>query len=158
MGVDLFEDPVDPYWKDYDLVATEHPALLASRFDTTDWGVFAAYTSHLHVGGAIVARNTPGFESMGASPTSAILLDMRVHPNSRRRGIGKLLFVAAADWAQSNGCSELLVETQDTNVTACRFYRDLGFDLALADTNGYAPYGDEARLIWRLSFSAGVAT
>jgi len=157
-GREILEDPVEPYWKDYDLIPSEHPAILASRFDTTDWGVFNAFSNDSHVGGAIVACKTPGFEAMGATPASAILVDLRVHPNFRGQGMGSLLFVAAADWAHTNGCHELLVETQDTNVPACKFYSAMGFKLASADPTGYGPDTPEAKLIWRFEFASSPET
>jgi hypothetical protein len=46
-------------------------------------------------------------------------------------------------------CRELKVETQNTNVAACRFYARQGFRLTQANRNAYPALPGDVQLIWR---------
>jgi ribosomal protein S18 acetylase RimI-like enzyme len=58
------------------------------------------------------------------------------------------LFAAAAAWAQSRGCGELKVETQNTNVPACRFYEKHKCELRQVNRNAYPSLPAEIQLLW----------
>jgi GNAT superfamily N-acetyltransferase len=161
---EFVEKPIAARWKDYDAFDGERPSDWRSRFDLTKWGVLAAYgsmagtamettaeTPVLRLGGAIVARDTPQFDMLRGRSDLAVLADLRVHPNARGNGVGRALFLASLDWARAHGCVELHVETQDTNVAACRFYSAMGCALESIDPDGYGADFDEAKLIWRIS-------
>ena len=47
----------------------------------------------------------------------------------RRYGIGTLLLNCAADWARNHGCHALLLETQNINYPAIRFYLRNGLEV-----------------------------
>jgi GNAT superfamily N-acetyltransferase len=53
------------------------------------------------------------------------VLGMIVHPDHRRRGIGRQLLATLADWAKSRGELQVWVATGDA---AVRFYNDCGWD------------------------------
>lgn len=57
---------------------------------------------------------------------------------------------AAVQWAKDGGMFGLMLETQDTNLTACRFYQRCGFILGGVDTMLYQnfPNSDEKALFW----------
>ena len=57
----------------------------------------------------------------------AILEDMIVSPDSRRKGLGASLFQHAVDYAISQGCGRITLLTDDDNKTAHAFYRKYGF-------------------------------
>ena len=78
----------------------------------------------------------------------AVLWDIRVAPDARRRGIGAALMAAAERWAEAQGCAELKVETQNINVPACRFYARQGFTLREARRFAYPGLPDEIQLLW----------
>jgi ribosomal protein S18 acetylase RimI-like enzyme len=150
------EIPVEPRTKDYD--AFEPTPTLTERFDVTNWGMLSVQTvaigtdappqAETHgIGGAIVAIRTPDLDMLEGRNDLAILWDIRVHPIFRRKGVGRALFEDAKKWAKKKGCIELRVETQDTNVDACRFYRRMGCRLHSIHENAYAGL-DEARIIW----------
>ena len=83
----------------------------------------------------------------------AVLWDIRVHPDRRRSGIGTQLFKHAVKWAQSRGCTQLKIETQNINVPACEFYVKQGCHLGEINRYGYAGHQDvqhEVMLIWYL--------
>jgi GNAT superfamily N-acetyltransferase len=157
-GMNWIEEPVEPYGKNYDLVLSEHPRSLETRFDTSNWGIFGANLAERQIGGAIVAARSSDFDMLAGRDDLAVLVDLRVQPAFRGQGIGRALFHSAADWAKLQGCQELLVETQDTNVPACRFYSAMGFQLHSIATDGYGPDNPEAKLILRYELQTGPAT
>ena len=59
----------------------------------------------------------------------AALWDIRVSPNARRQGVGSALFERVEAWAGLHGCRQLRIETQNTNVQACRVYERQGCQL-----------------------------
>ncbi len=154
-GIALVEEPVDPpYVKDYDQTSEEGPARWPSRWldrwDTSSWGLLAAYDGSRRVGGALLARRTPNVNMLEGRDDLLVLWDLRVHPDRRGAGVGRKLFEAAVDWGRRHGCVEMKIETQNTNVSACRFYARQGCRLGAIISNAYAEFPDELQLIWRL--------
>jgi ribosomal protein S18 acetylase RimI-like enzyme len=154
------ELPVEPRTKDYD--ALEPISTLKDRFDVENWGMVVATKPgelvpiHLPsgslpdihpVGGAIMAWNTPGLDMLEERIDLIVLWDIRVHPLFRGQGVGHGLFEHAKSWGKKRGCKELRVETQDTNVDACRFYRQMGCRVHSIQEHAYEGL-DEAKLIW----------
>jgi GNAT superfamily N-acetyltransferase len=138
-----------PRRKDYDEFQEERPASLPARFDVQNWQVFAAFWGEERVGGAIVARDCPGFDMLEGRSDLAVLVDIRVTPPARGKGVGRGLLAAAESWVRERGCAEVKVETQDINVAACRFYLACGFALDEINEDAYGPGFDEVQLIWR---------
>ena len=68
----------------------------------------------------------------------------------RGRVAGRALFEAATRGARQRGCRLLLIETQNVNVPACRFYAAQGCTLGAIDRFAYADLPDETQLIWTL--------
>ena len=121
-GVMLVEKKVDPpYVKDYDQAKGEGPTRWLKRWDTRNWVVLSAFEKAIRVGGAVVAWNTPGVDMLEGRDDLAVLWDIRVRPELRRRGIGSRLFAHAVAWATDRGCRTLKVETQNINVELPRF-------------------------------------
>ena len=121
-GFRLSERSVEvAYVKDYDAIA-ESPEQWPHRFDTSRWGLMIARSGGQCVGGAAVAYDTPELDMLEGRSDLAVLWDIRVHPANRRQGAGAALFRAAEIWALARNCRQLKVETQNTNVPACRFY------------------------------------
>jgi GNAT superfamily N-acetyltransferase len=137
-----------PYVKDYDAIAGQGPLEWARRFDISQWVLFAAHLAGRRVGGAAVAFNTPGLTRLEGRTDLAVLWDLRVAPDVRGRGIGSLLFDKAEAWARSRGCHALEVETQNTNVRACRFYARRGCELREINHSKYPDLPYEVQLLW----------
>jgi len=150
-GIELHEEKVtNPYIKDYDAFRGEGPTRWLKRFDMSNWGIFMAYEEGRHAGGTIVA---PGAYIGDLDKEFAQLFDIRVHPEVRHQGIGTRLFQTTADWVRSLGCKYLKIETQNTNVPACRFYARQGCELGNIDRFAYSDYPEmahEIRLVWYL--------
>jgi streptothricin acetyltransferase len=136
-----------PYVKDYDAI-DGGPMRWAERFDLSNWGFFSALRDAQCVGRAAVARDTSALEMLEGLSDVALLWDIRVAPFARRRGVGSALFDAVVTWARSRGCLQLTVETQNTNVAACRFYAREGCALRTVKRGAYPALPDEVQLIW----------
>jgi GNAT superfamily N-acetyltransferase len=151
-GIHFHEQPVTPYIKDYDLLGS--PLTLPDEFDLKSWGIFLALDGEMLVGGAVVAWNTNGVNMLEGRQDMSVLWDIRVIPERRGQGIGKLLFEHAAAWSKSKGCAQMKIETQNINVKACRFYESQG--AVLGDIRRFAyqydqRVKDEIQLNWYLA-------
>jgi ribosomal protein S18 acetylase RimI-like enzyme len=148
-GIVLLErSPSNPYIKDYDAIAGEGPTRWAKRFDVSNWGLIVARSNGRRVGGAVIAWNTPGVNTLEGRSDLAVLWDIRVSPEDRGRGAGEKLFRAAESWARERGCREIKVETQNINVGACRFYERMGCELRKVDFSAYPELPGEVQMLW----------
>jgi ribosomal protein S18 acetylase RimI-like enzyme len=152
-GMELREvDLPKPYVKDYDALEGGRPETWSTQFNLDHWAVFLVPGESGYVAGAVVAFDTPGFIMLEGRRNLAVLWDIRVHPHVRGRGIGTGLFREAVEWARAHGCANLKVETQNTNVPACRFYARQGCELRAVDRFAYAEepeVAQEIMLLWQ---------
>jgi GNAT superfamily N-acetyltransferase len=139
----------EPYWKDYDCYAGNHPTDWARTFDISRWTILAAYAGARRVGGAIVVVDGDQIDLLRDCPTCGLLWDIRVHPDIRAQGIGSALLHLAEDVATRRGANALRVETQNVNVPACWFYARNGFELERATPGVYVDLPRETQLLWR---------
>src|SRR5688572_5364776 len=137
-----------PYEKDYDAIAGEGPLQWGRRFDLSKWALFTARFANRIVGGATLAFDTPGLTMLEGRRDLAILWDIRVAPDVRRQGVGSALFQRVEAWAQLHGCRQLKIETQNTNVRACRFYERQGCRLQSIRRDAYPEFPEETQLLW----------
>lgn len=146
-GFTLYERKLRaPYLKDYD--AIELPQQWPRSFDISNWGFFVARSDGLRVGGATVAFNTADLMMLEERRDIAVLWDIRVAAEARGQGVGKALFRAAENWAVTQGCRRLKIETQNINVPACRFYAKQGCVLGAIHRFAYPDFPNEAQLLW----------
>ncbi|NCU18442.1 GNAT family N-acetyltransferase [Pallidibacillus pasinlerensis] len=54
-------------------------------------------------------------------------LDIGIHPDFQRKGVGKALMNFIESWARTNGIRKITVRVLDTNPTAISFYKKNGF-------------------------------
>ena len=148
-GLLLREEKVEPsYLKDYDIPPGEGPVRWTKRWDISHWGILSAYDRNARVGGAVIAHDTEGVDMLEGSKDIAALWDIRVQPSYRGQGVGMKLFQRAVDWAGDRGCRLLKVETQNINVSACRFYLRQGCELGAINRFAYHELPQEVQLIW----------
>lgn len=136
------------YEKDYDAIAGEGPLQWARWFDLSPWALFTARFANRLVGGATIAFDTPGLTLLEGRRDLAILWDIRVAPDVRRQGVGSALFHKVEAWARLHGCRQLKIETQNTNVHACRFYERQGCQLRAMNRAAYPELPEEVQLLW----------
>ena len=137
-----------PYLKDYDALAGEGPLRWANSFDLSYWRLFMATLGSRCVGAAAIVLGSPEVEMCEARSDLAVLWDIRVSLEERRHGVGSALLRAVEDWAAANGARRLKVETQDTNVPACRFYARHGCILGAIRRHAYPQLPHEIQLLW----------
>ena len=137
-----------PYEKDYDAIAGAAPLQWPQQFDLSKWAFFVARVANRIVGGAAVAFDAAGLTMLEGRRDLAILRDIRVAPDARGRGIGSALFQRVEARAQLHGCRQIEIETQNTNVRACRFYEQQGCRLQAIHRGAYLQFRDEIQLLW----------
>lgn len=153
-GLGLHEEPVaEPYIKDYGERDKGGAPDWAREFDVSHWYFLIAYDGEKAVGGVAVAHRSAELQLLGGRDDLAAVWDIRVDPDYSGQGIGTRLFSGAVEWARAQGYSQLVVETQNTNVPACRFYARQGCHLGSIQRHAYRNDPDcahEAMLLWYL--------
>jgi ribosomal protein S18 acetylase RimI-like enzyme len=155
-GFRLVEEEVaEPFIRDYNSHNEDNPTRWASRFDVSQWGIFLAMDDEGQlVGGATVAIDAPVYPlDRFQRQDLAVLWDIRVHPEYRGQGIGSQLFRYAVEWARGKGYGQLGMETDSSNVAACRFYAGQGCKLGAIHRFGYIGVPEvahNAMLLWYL--------
>ena len=137
-----------PWVKDYDTVEGEGPARWLQQFDTSHWGLLAAYDKATRIGGSVIAFDTADVHMLEGRRDLAVLWDIRVRPDARWSGVGSALFRATEAWCRARGCRALKVETQNINIPACRFYARMGCTLEAVNRRAYHSFPDETQLLW----------
>lgn len=149
-GVQLVERPLGAVFrKDYDRF--EDPLAWSRELEKADAVFVSAYVHARRAGGVIIAVDSPGLLAWSRDRDVAVLWDLRVAPAYRRQGVATILFHAAQASARRRACTEINVETQNTNVAACKFYTCIGFVLRQAKNDAYPHLPDEVQLIWSKS-------
>ena len=153
-GIRLVEEHVkEPYLKDYDVYKDGLPTKWPEHFDVRDWGFFLVMDGEESVGAAAVAWNTNGVNMLEGRRDLSVLWDIRVAPDFRGRGVGRMLLEHAAQWSRERSCKIMKIETQNVNVAACHFYRNMGCTLGDIRRFAYAeqPHvANEVQLNWYL--------
>jgi ribosomal protein S18 acetylase RimI-like enzyme len=137
-----------PVVKDYDSLPGNHPLDWPARFDIRAWGFLIARNAGGHVGGAVMVAQPSELEMLEGREDLALLWDIRVARAVRHCGIGSALLAAGEAWARARGATVLKVETQNTNVPACRFYAGHGFVLGSVRRGAYPELPKEIQFLW----------
>jgi ribosomal protein S18 acetylase RimI-like enzyme len=66
------------------------------------------------------------------------VMEFHVHPDHHRKGIGWLMMEEIVDIAKDRGLRVIVCETQNTNVSAIRFYQAMGFTMDGIDLSYYS--------------------
>ncbi|WP_310828981.1 GNAT family N-acetyltransferase [Paenibacillus pedocola] len=80
---------------------------------------------------------------------------LKVDNEYRGFGIGRQLIGQTKLWAEAGGMQGLMLETQNNNVRACKFYESCGFVIGGVDYflyKGLHPQTNEAAIYWYLIF------
>lgn len=134
--------PVSPYKKQYPHEVGEYD----SYVNQPDSAIFLAYMDDQVAGRIVLKKYWNGYEYVE---------DIAVNRPYRKLGVGQRLLQQAVAWAKEKGLPGLMLETQNNNVVACRFYERFGFKLRGFDTalyKGLTPDTDEVAMYWYLGF------
>jgi len=133
--------PVPPYCKRYHH-GDEHDLL--AYIGNSPRGGFLAYLDGRIAGWMLVSVNWNNY---------AVVEDIEVDRSCRRSGVGRALIERGREWAMSRGLPGLMLETQNNNIAACRFYERCGFILGGFDRylyRGESPGTTEVAMFWYL--------
>lgn len=88
-------------------------------------------------------------EPDGWRPTATLLWVVVGRP-CRGQGLGRQLIERAIGWTRARGLRALVLETQTTNIDACRFYLRMGFTLSGVQSPYYFDerVAEEQALFW----------
>lgn len=146
--------PVPPYRKDYhelDRADSEHSEdsapVPAEYLDSADSAALLAYAAGKPCGLLLLSTGWNGL---------AVIDNILVDAGARRLGVGSALLAHAEAWARGRGLPGITLETQDSNVPACRLYARHGYQLRGFDRSLYATHSGAAHdtaLFWYLLFS-----
>lgn len=150
-GLLLEEVPVEPYVKDLGIF--ERATDYEKEFDITNCRFYMAYDGDIPVGAMTVLGTTEGINMLCGRKDACVLWDIRVSDAYKRKGIGQTLFDMGLQNAKKDGYKQMIIECQNNNVQACRFYQKQGAVLSKIDM--YAYYFDpnirnEVQFIWYL--------
>ncbi|HZS94483.1 MAG TPA: GNAT family N-acetyltransferase [Chloroflexota bacterium] len=120
----------EPVRKVYDIGRIDH--ILSSYSDVKE--------ENLHCLGAFVGDEYVGLAIWTETSwnNSLWLMDIRTRRENRGRGIGRALLDYVAAVARDDGWRGILVETQNNNYAAIRFYRRYGFQFSGLNHNLYS--------------------
>ncbi|EOG8707800.1 streptothricin N-acetyltransferase SatA [Bacillus paranthracis] len=85
----------------------------------------------------------------------AYIEDITVDKKYRTLGVGKRLVVQAKQWAKEGNMSGIMLETQNNNIAACKFYEKCGFVIGGFDFliyKGLDMTNDEVAMYWYFHF------
>ena len=150
-GIVFEEKPTEPAVKD--LSRYERAVDYEKQFDISNWRFYMAFDGERPVGAMTVAGTTEGLNMLYGRTDACVLWDIRVDDSYKHRGIGKRLMELGIENARSDGYRQMIIECQNNNVTACKFYRRMGAVLSKIDMYAYyldPEIRDEIMLIWYL--------
>lgn len=137
----------------FDLKLTELNTSYVKLYDVPDEATFEFYQSMLSEGfclEAAIEKETVGIAIAGMQNWNQTLWlhELHVLEKYRGQGIGRQLIETLVQKLSPTPCRVMVVETQNTNVPAIRFYQRMGFtlegiDLSLYSNNDY-PDGEIA--------------
>jgi len=131
---------------------TEVCAIERSSFPTP-WSL-GAFLQELKLGFShcLVARQgewVVGYCCIWCLGEEAHLLNLAVHPNARRLGVGSALLHRALELAQASGARSVVLEVRTSNRPALELYRKFGFRIAGCRPRYYQDTGEDALILRR---------
>lgn len=76
---------------------------------------------------AEIKNKVVGYICINYFEEEAQLLDLAVHPDFRRCGIGQMLLNSAIGDVKKTGCKNIFLEVRESNSDSIRFYEKAGF-------------------------------
>jgi len=152
LGGFVFEEiSVEPYIKD--LSVYECAMKYEDEFDITNWRFYMAFDGDIPVGAMTVAGKTNGLNMLYGREDACVLWDIRVADAYKHNRIGQKLLDMGILNAKKDGYQQMIIECQNNNVPACKFYQKQGAVLSKIDMYAYylePEVRNEIQFIWYL--------
>jgi ribosomal-protein-alanine N-acetyltransferase len=78
----------------------------------------------------------------------AHISNIAIHPNYRRKGLGRRLLTHLLKQAVERGATKATLEVRPSNMAAQRLYGSFGFEVIAVRKNYYADEGEDALIMW----------
>ncbi len=90
-----------------------------------------------------------GYVGMWVILDEAHITNIAVHPDERRKGIGRAMLAAMFERAKSLGGTRMTLEVRVSNHTAQRLYKELGFVERGIRKGYYSDTNEDAIIMWK---------
>ena len=80
--------------------------------------------------------------------TEIHISNIAIHPNCRRKGLGKKLLVDLLEEAVARGASAASLEVRRSNIAAQKMYEGFGFRIVGINKNYYSDENEDALIMW----------
>jgi ribosomal-protein-alanine N-acetyltransferase len=84
--------------------------------------------------------------------------NIAIHPDYRRRGLGKMLLTHLLEEAVARGAAKASLEVRRSNTAARHMYEKLGFKVVTVRKNYYVPEGEDALVMWNDDIRSALST
>ena len=131
-----------------DFAKDEKMSLWKEILNENTTGVFVIKENNEWVAGCVVVTHSPKVNMLRNDMSNAVLWDIRVDSNHQKKGYGSILFNKAEEYAKSQNCAQMIIETQNNNPKAIEFYEKNGAVLKEINFYHYKDLPDEDQLIY----------
>jgi len=139
---ELFEKAMIKSYKPDNVVYSDY-------IESDDKAIYMYYQENLCLGQIIIRSNWNRY---------AFIESIDVSDKHRNQGIGRKLVDQAVNWAKSKNLKGLMLETQNNNLSACRFYQKYGFTIGGFDKYLYKNLeSSEYAIFWYLDFNLSLS-
>lgn len=88
----------------------------------------------------------------------AHISNIAIHPDYRRRGLGRRLLVHLLEEAVARGASKATLEVRRSNLLAQRMYEGFGFKVVTVKKHYYADENEDALVMWNGDIAGMLST
>lgn len=96
-----------------------------------------------------------GYAGMWVLLDEAHITNLAVHPDYRRRGVGRRLLAALERLAARLGARRMTLEVRPSNAAALHLYRRSGFEVRGRRPHYYADSDEDALIMWKDDIGGG---
>ena len=150
-GLVFEEISVEPYIKD--LSVYNRVMEFKNKFNITNWRFYMAFDGNTPVGAMTIVGKTDGLNMLYGREDACVLWDIRIADAYKHNGIGQKLLDMGVSNAKKDGYQQMIIECQNNNVPACKFYQKQGAVLSKIDMYAYylePEVRNEIQFIWYL--------
>jgi len=140
------------YEKNYDRIPGNRPRDWPALFCVDRACFLGAYADGHRVSSAVVILDPNDAERLGADRHMALLWDLRVARDARRRGVEYALLTEVEVVARAADKVGIVAESQDINVAACETYAGAGYAITRIERDAYPELPGETRIVWTKAF------